>query len=85
MDEEEEDEQIEDKEEEEQDNIEAEEEEDKEEEREGGNNEEDRRGVDGVGNKACERGGRRVGAATPYAVSRSWRRYTSKGQWSQLG
>eukprot|EP00904_Undaria_pinnatifida_P001475 jgi/Undpi1/11328/HiC_scaffold_30.g13626.m1 len=83
VDEEEEDEQIEDKEEEEQDNIEAEEK-DKEEEREGGNNE-DRRGVDGVGNKACERGGRGVGAATPYAVSRSWRRYTSKGQWSQLG
>ena len=93
VDEEEEDEQVDDQEEKEEENIEAEEEEEEEqeeeeeeeEEREEENNEEGRRGVDGVGKKNCGRGGRGVGAATPYAVSRTGRRCTTKRQWSQLG
>ena len=55
-----------------------EEEEEEEEGREEEKNEDDGWGVDTVGNKDSGRGGQGVRATTPYAVSRTGRRSTSK-------
>ena len=60
-------------------------EEDGDEEEEEEKYEENGRGVGGIGENNGGRGDRGVGPATPYAVSRTGRRCTSKRQWSQLG